>query len=490
MISVGRFFVKSFLCCRSREERKKQKEELMQKNLTTGSLFGKMLQFAVPFLISCFLQTFYGMADLFITGQFNGAAAVSAVAVGSQVMHMLTVVIVGLAMGTTVCISRSVGAGSDKECSGFIGNSVTLFSVFALILTVILLISTGGILRILSVPVQALEEARRYLIICFIGVPFITAYNVISSIFRGLGDTRSPMIFVAIAGLINVGFDYVLIGPLGMGAAGAAIATMGSQAFSVVIALLFLMKGKGGSVIRKSDLVPDPRYMKQLLGIGVPVAFQEGLIQVSFLVITTIANSRGVNVAAAVGIVEKIISFLFLVPSSMLSTVSAVAAQNIGAGEFERARRALGYGIAVCVGVGAVVFVTCQFAADQIVGIFVTKEPEVVRLGGQYLRSYSLDCIIAGIQFCFSGFFSACGKSLYSFIHNITSIALVRIPGAYLASVLFPATLYPMGLAAPMGSLLSSVICWFLYKKLVQNIEHPQETDIITENSEKSAEGG
>jgi Na+-driven multidrug efflux pump len=173
----------------------------------------------------------------------------------------------------------------------------------------------------------------------------------------------------------------------------------------------------------------------------------------------------------------------------MLSTVSAVAAQNIGAGKHERARRALGYGIAVCVGVGAVVFVTCQFAADQIVGIFVTGEPEVVRLGGQYLRSYSLDCIIAGIQFCFSGFFSACGRSLYSFIHNITSIVLVRIPGAYLASVMFPATLYPMGLAAPMGSLLSSVICFFLYKKLVRDIEDPAETDIITENSANSTEG-
>ncbi len=452
----------------------------MTKDLTRGSLFGKMLQFAIPYLIASFLQTFYGMADLFITGQFNGAAAVSAVAVGSQVMHMLTVVLVGLAMGTTVCISRSVGAGAEKDSSGFIGNSVTLFSALAVILTVILLVCTGGILSILAVPQEALQQARAYLIICFIGVPFITAYNVISSIFRGLGDTKSPMVFVAIAGLVNVGFDYILIGPLRMGAAGAAIATVGSQAFSVVIALLYLVKGKNGPGISKSDLIPDSRYMGQLLGIGVPVAFQEGLIQVSFLVITAIANSRGVDVAAAVGIVEKIISFLFLVPSSMLSTVSAVAAQNIGAGKHERARRALFYGIAVCIGFGSVVFVVCQFAANDIVGIFVHGEPEVVRLGGQYLRSYSLDCIIAGIQFCFSGFFSAYGKSLYSFLHNITSIVLVRIPGAYLASVMFPNTLYPMGLAAPMGSLLSSVICLFLYKKLTGDIDDTAETDIMT----------
>ena len=275
------------------------------------------------------------------------------------------------------------------------------------------------------------------------------------------------MVFVAIAGLINVGFDYLLIGPLKMGAAGAAIATVSSQAFSVLLALHFLVRQNSGIRVSKSDFIPDARLMSRLAGIGVPVAFQEGLIQVSFLVITAIANSRGVNVAAAVGIVEKIICFLFLVPSSMLSTVSAVAAQNAGAGKHERGRKALWYGISVCVITGMVVFVTCQFAAEQIVGIFVKDEPEVVRLGGQYLRSYTIDCAAAGIQFCFSGYFSAYGKSLYSFFHNITSIALVRIPGAYLASVLFPATLYPMGLAAPMGSLLSSVICVFLYRRLI-----------------------
>ena len=447
----------------------------MQKDLTRGNLFGKMMQFAVPYLIACFLQTFYGMADLFITGQFNGAAAVSAVAVGSQVMHMLTVVIVGLAMGTTVCISRSAGAGSKRQVAGFIGNSAVLFTGFAAVLTVVLLLSTGGILKLLAVPEEALLQARQYLIICFIGVPFITAYNVVSSIFRGLGDTKSPMVFVAIAGLINVGFDYILIGPMGMGAAGAAIATVGSQAFSVVIALLFLLRGKDSLQVTRRDFRPDGQYMGQLLGIGVPVAFQEGLIQVSFLVITAIANSRGVDVAAAVGIVEKIISFLFLVPSSMLSTVSAVTAQNAGAGLHERGKKALRYGITVCVAVGAVVFVICQFAADGIVSLFVVNEPEVVRLGGQYLRSYSVDCAIAGIQFCFSGYFSAYGRSQYSFIHNIISIALVRIPGAYLASVLYPQTLYPMGLAAPMGSLLSSVICLFLYKRLVRDIMNTGE---------------
>ena len=440
--------------------------ENMQKDLTRGNLFGKMMQFAVPYLIACFLQTFYGMADLFITGQFNGAAAVSAVAVGSQVMHMLTVVIVGLAMGTTVCISRSVGAGSKKQAAGFICNSAVLFSIFAALLTVVLLLGTNGILKLLAVPPEALAQARQYLIICFIGVPFITAYNVVSSIFRGLGDTKSPMIFVAVAGLINVGFDYILIGPMGMGAAGAAIATVGSQAFSVFIALLYLLKGKEAMQLGRRDFIPDGQYMGQLLGIGVPVAFQEGLIQVSFLVITAIANSRGVNVAAAVGIVEKIISFLFLVPSSMLSSVAALCSMNAGAGKHDRSREVLRSGIAAGVVFGCFTAVVCNLCPEQILRLFAREETAVVTAGAQYLRTYVTDCIFASVHFCFSGYFSAYGRSGYSFLHNFLSILLFRIPGAYFASVLFPETLAPMGIAAPAGSLFSAILCLILYYRM------------------------
>lgn len=438
----------------------------MQLDLTKGNLFHKMMRFAVPYLIACFLQTFYGLADLFITGRFNGAGPVTAVSVGSQVTHMLTVVIVGLAMGTTVSISRAVGAGQKRQAARFIGNSVTIFAVFAAALTVILLVCTNGILGILSTPPEAYVQAQQYLFICFIGVPFITAYNVISSVFRGMGDSRSPMIFVAIAGLINVGADYVLIGPMGMGAAGAALATVCSQAFSVVIALLSLRRRDMGISITRADFRPDKEAMRQIIGIGLPVALQEGLIQVSFLVITAIANSRGVDVAAAVGIVEKVISFLFLVPSAMLSTVSATAAQNSGAGLHDRGNSALRYGIAVSVSFGICAFAVCQFFAPEIVGLFASREPEVVRLGAQYLRTYSIDCIAAGVHFCFSGYFSAYGKSMYSFIHNIISILTFRIPGAYLASVWFPDSLYAMGLAAPMGSTLSVLICIFLYRHL------------------------
>jgi putative MATE family efflux protein len=437
----------------------------MQRDLTQGNITKILLQFSGPYLVASFLQTFYGMADLFITGQFNGAGTISAVAVGSQVMHMLTVVIVGLAMGSTVSISHAVGAKDSGRTAKSVGNSVTLFSAVAAAATVLLLLSLNGILRLLAVPPEAYEEARRYLSVCFAGVPFIIAYNVISSIFRGLGDTRRPMIFVAIAGVFNVGLDYLLIGPCAMGAAGAALATVISQAGSVVLALISLRSFETGVTLSKQRMRYDAGITKQILGIGIPVALQDGLIQISFLVITAIANSRGVDVAAAVGIVEKIISFLFLVPSAMLSTVSALAAQNAGAGKHERSRRVLNIGVLICLAYGAVIFIVCQFVSEGIVSLFVRDDPHVVELGGQYLRTYSIDTMLAGVHFCFSGFFSAYRRSVYSFIHNMISAVGIRIPGAYLASVLFPLTMYPMGLAAPLGSLVSVGICLFFYRR-------------------------
>lgn len=432
-------------------------------NLTQGPLLPQMMAFAIPYLIACFLQTFYGMADLFITGLFNGAAPITAVSIGSQLMHMLTVIIVGLAMGTTVSISRAVGGRDPKEASCCIGNSVLLFAFFSLIGTVLLLLAIEPILSWLKTPAEAWADTRAYLLICFAGIPFIVAYNVLAGIFRGLGDTRTPMYFVALAGFINLLLDYIFIGPLAMGAAGAAAATILSEAVSVLLCLLYLRFANLGLSLTRKDFSFDALRMKTLLAIGLPISCQDGLIQISFLIITAIANSRGVEVAAAVGIVEKVISFLFLVPSAMLSTVAAFAAQNAGAGNDARGRQALRYGIGICILFGLLCTAFVEFHAEWVVSLFVTHEPEVVRLGGEYFRTYVLVCIFAGIHFCFSGYFSAYGKSIYSFLHNMISIVTVRVPGTYLAILLFPETLSPMGLAAPMGSLLSAVICVGLY---------------------------
>ena len=434
----------------------------MEKNLTTGSVFKNVILFSLPYLLSYFLQTLYGMADLFIIGQFEGVASTTAVSIGSQVMHMLTVMIVGLAMGTTVSIAQAIGANNRKLAAKNIGNTVALFMVVSVILMVILLILVHPIVSAMSTPVEAVDGTVAYLTICFIGIPFITAYNIISSIFRGMGDSKSPMYFIAVACAANIVLDYLFMGVFRLGPAGAALGTTVSQAISVVVSLFVILRRKS-IILKKADFKPCRPIMGKILKIGVPIAFQDGLIQVAFIIITIIANQRGLNDAAAVGIVEKVMSFLFLIPSSMLSTVSALGAQNIGAKKPERAIQTLRYAIMLTVGFGILASISIQFIAEPIVALFTDQSTasraEVVRFGGQYLRGYIFDCIFAGIHFSFSGYFCACGKSGLSFLHNILAIALVRIPGVYLTSQMFPTTLFPMGLATAAGSLLSVMIC-------------------------------
>ena len=442
---------------------------LMTKNLTEGSILKNIVVFSLPYLLSYFLQTLYGMADLFLAGQFNGADVISAVSIGSQVMHMFTVIIVGLAMGGTVLIGQAVGAKDTKRASKIIGNTVTFFLIFSAVITVILLLACRGIVSLIQTPPESVEQTVLYLRICFIGIPFIVAYNVIASIFRGMGDSKSPMIFVIIACTLNIILDYIFMGMLGMKAEGAAIATVIAQAVSVIISLIAIVRSKSLK-LTKEDFKLQQDALVPILKIGVPVACQDGFVQISFMLITVIANRRGVNVAAAVGIVEKIICFLFLIPSSMLSTVSAIAAQNIGAGYYDRARKTLYAGTAIATGIGLIFAVSLQFVLHPLIALF-TREEVVINLGAQYLKSYVFDCVFAAIHFCFSGYFCAMGKSILSFIHNVTSIILVRIPGAWLASKYWPETLFPMGCAAPLGSLLSAVICviafiWLNQKKV------------------------
>ena len=440
----------------------------MERNLTTGNVGKNILIFSLPYLLSYFLQTLYGMADLFIIGQFDGVASTTAVSIGSQVMHMLTVMLIGLAMGTTVSIARAVGGRNHKQVSENVGNTVTLFFGLSIVLTVVLLLLVRPIVGVMSTPAEAVDGTVAYLTICFLGIPFITAYNIISSIFRGMGDSKSPMYFIAIACVANIALDYLFIGALDFGPAGAALGTTLAQTISVAVSLFMILRRKSIS-LSKGDFHPRRSVVGQILQIGVPVALQDGLIQIAFIVITIIANRRGLNDAAAVGIVEKIIGFVFLVPSSMLSTVSALGAQNIGAGKPERAVQTLRYAICITVGFGLCVCIGVQLCAEQLVALFTDRQAaggaEVIRFGGQYLRSYILDCVFAGIHFSFSGYFCACGKSVLSFLHNISSVVLVRVPGSYLASMLFPDTLFPMGLASAGGSLLSVMLCILFYLK-------------------------
>lgn len=435
------------------------------------NVFKKIAAFSLPYLLSVFMQTLYGMADLFIIGQFNGVDATTAVSIGSQVMHMLTVMIVGMAMGSTVLIAKAFGSKNKELMSDAIGNTIILFTVLAAIGTAVLLLAVKPIVSLMSTPTEAVSGTIAYLVICFIGIPFITAYNVISSIFRGKGDSKTPMYFVAIACVSNIVLDYLFIGAFKMGTAGAALGTTLSQAISVIISLIAMAKKDMGISVKRKNFHLKKKVMGEILKVGTPVALQDGFIQISFLVITLFANLRGLEDAAAVGIVEKIIAILFLVPSAMLSTVSALSAQYIGAKKPELARLTLKYACALSVIFGAASVVLMQFAAESAVGFF-TNDHAAIILGGQYMRGYVWDCVLAGIHFCFSGYFCALKKSGISFVHNCASILLARIPLSYIASKRFTATLFPMGLAPAIGSLLSVFVCIFAYNYICKNQKH------------------
>ena len=439
--------------------------------MTRGSILGNIMTFSLPYMLAYFLQILYGLADLFVIGQYCDVDSTTAVSNGAQVMYMITVILIGLAMGTTVMTARAIGAKDNDKARVVVGNTIAMFAVIAIVLMVVLLCLRGWIVGIMDTPAEAVEGMRHYLTVCFIGIPFIVAYNIIASIFRGLGDSRSPMYFVAVACAVNIALDYVFIGFFGLGAMGAALGTTLSQMTSVLFAITSIRRHKGVIDISRADLRPRRDVIGGILKIGMPIAMQDGFIQISFLAITVIANHRGLIDAAAVGIVEKFIGLVFIVPSAMLSTVSAISAQNIGAGNMLRAKRTMRTAMAITTSYGVVCAVVLQFVPQYAVGIF-TDNAQVLAQGAEYLRGYVWDCIFAGIHFCFSGFFTACGFSIVSFIHNSLSIVCARIPLAWLSSNLYPDTLYPMGLSTCTGSVLSCLICIFAYRWLNRRLDN------------------
>ena len=313
----------------------------MEHDLKPGNVLKTIAVFALPYMLSYFLQMLYGMADLYMMGQFSGAAGITAVANGAQTLYMITVALVGLAMGTTVVVGHAVGSRRFDRAETAIGNTITLFMGVSVVLAAVLLTLCPQIVALIGTPAEAVEGTAAYLRICFMGIPFIAAYNILSAIFRGLGDSRSPMYVIGVACIINIALDFLFIGHMGLGPVGAALGTVTAQTASVALALVWLKSRRTNIHVKRSDLRPQPEVLGSILKIGVPVAVQDGCIQVAFMFITVIANHRGLVDAAAVGLVEKMISFLFIVPSSMGATVSALTAQNAGAGKGDRARQVL-----------------------------------------------------------------------------------------------------------------------------------------------------
>lgn len=439
----------------------------MQKelDLTQGCVPKVLLQFAVPYLLANVLQALYGGADLFVVGQFDDAASVAGVAIGSQVMQTVTGIILGLTTGITVLIGIATGARDHKELTSIIGSSIWLFGIVGVVLTLVMTVLHNPIAELMHTPVEAMTDTEHYLLICSLGIPFIIGYNVVCGILRGLGDSRTPLYFIALACLINIGLDFLLVGGFHLRTMGAAIATVASQGISFLTALWYLHRRGFSFTFTRHDIRLSKRISNRVLTLGAPIALQDALVNVSFLIITVIVNQMGVVASAALGVVEKIIVFAMLPPMAISSAVAAMTAQNYGAGLTDRMRRCLqaGIGMALVFGVGICIY--SQFLPETLTGIF-TNDAAVVAMGAQYLHGYSIDCIIVSFVFCINSYFSGQGNSWFPMIHSLIATFLFRIPLSWLFSHIDPTSLFWMGFAPPLATSVSLVICfWYLHKK-------------------------
>lgn len=414
-----------------------------------GSVFKSLIQFSVPVLGALILQAAYGAVDLLVVGRFGDAAAISAVGTGSAFMQMVTFVITSLAMGATVTIGRRIGEQKPQDAGNAVGTTIVIFAVFGVILTVLLELFSKNIALILQVPTESLEKTITYLRICSGGILVIIAYNVISGILRGFGNANLPFIFVGIACVVNVIGDLILVGVFHMDVAGAAIATVAAQLVSVIASLIVLRKQKLPVSFSMNQCRLYSRELKMILNVGVPIALQEAMVQISFLVINSIVNGMGLMPSAGYGVAQKIVSFILLIPSSVMQSVSAFVAQNIGAGKRDRAKQGCITAMITGCSVGIIIFFIGFFGGEPISSLF-TGDAEVIAQSADYLRGFSAECILTCVLFSSIGYFNGCGKSIPVMVQGISSAFCIRIPVSILMSRLPNASLMFVGFATPI----------------------------------------
>ena len=424
-------------------------------DFTQGSILKKLCRFMLPVLGALILQAAYGAVDLLVVGRFGSTSGLSAVSTGSQVLNLVTFVVTQLAMGVTVLIARYIGEKREKEIGAVLGGAAVVFTILAGCLFVLLVLFARPISVLMQAPQEALALTASYVRICGCGILFIVAYNVLSAVFRGLGDSRSPLLFVLVACLVNVAGDLVLVAGLHLDAAGAALATVLAQAVSVGCALAILRRKKLPFTFRKSDMRLNEQC-RRFLAIGLPLALQEFLTQLSFLALCAFVNRLGLAASSGYGVASKIVSFVMLVPSALMQSMASFVAQNIGAGNVKRAKKSMFTGIAV--------FALVLRKGDVLAGLFST-DAEVVRRGFEYLRGFAPETIVTAVLFSMIGYFNGSNQTLWVMIQGLIQTLLVRLPLAYYMSIQPNASLTKIGMSAPVATVVGIVlnIGCFLY---------------------------
>ncbi len=433
------------------------------KDLTKGGVAGNLLRFTVPFMLAFLLQVLYGTVDVLVIGRFGGASnGVSAVASGSEVMHLLASLIMGLTTGATVLIGRYFGAGDKEGVNHSIGMALSLAAIVAVAMTAVMVPMVPTIARWLRTPPEAYEATVTYATICSWGIVFIFGYNALSAVFRGLGNSAAPLLFVGIACVVNVFGDLLLVVKCRMGVAGVAYSTIASQGLSMLFALLFLHRSRSGFSFRLKYFGIRLHHAWQFARIGVPIGLQSIMISLSFIFIFTIVNTMGVSASAAYGICSKLNGFAMLPAIAFSMAISAITAQNIGAGLHDRALASLKYALLFTMSFGACALLLLQLFPEEAAALFLDRNSpgadRTLLACTQHIRSFSWEFILVPIVFCTNGFFNGCGRSFFSMANNLCSTFLVRVPVSWFFSTMAGATLFHVGLAAPLASLTSNIV--------------------------------
>ena len=432
-------------------------------DFTQGNILKKLSLFMLPILGALILQAAYGAVDLLVVGQFGSTAGLSAVSTGSQVLNLVTFVVTQLAMGVTVLIARYLGEQNEKQISPVLGGAAVVFCMVSAVLFVLLVCFARPIAVVMQAPEEAVELTASYVRICGGGIFFIVAYNLLSAIFRGLGDSRSPLLFVLVACVVNVAGDLLLVAGFGMDAAGAAIATVFAQAVSVLFAVVILLKKELPFSVAREDVRINPQCGK-FLGIGLPLALQEFLTQLSFLALCAFVNRLGLTASSGYGIASKIVNFAMLIPSALMQSMASFVAQNVGAGNQQRAKKSMFTGIGVGLVFGCVVFVLVLLKGDALAAIF-SPDAEVVQKGFEYLKGFAPETIVTAVLFSMVGYFNGNNQTLWVMIQGIVQTLLVRLPLSYCMSVQPDASLTKIGLAAPISTVVGIAlnIAFYIY---------------------------
>lgn len=429
-----------------------------KQNFTSGNVLGTLIKFAVPVFVAMILQSLYGAVDLLIVGQFAETADVSGVSTGSILIHTLTMIITGLSMGITVFVGQKIGEKKEEEAGRAIGAGIALFSVLGIVLSVLLLVFSKQLTVLMQSPTEAFTQTDDYVKVCGAGTVFIILYNLLGAIFRGIGDSKTPLITVCIACVFNIIGDLVLVAGLGMGAKGAAIATVAAQTISVIASLLIIKRKKLPFKFSKKYVRFDKSLAGSILKLGTPIALQEFLVGISFMLIQTVVNGIDVTASAGVGVAEKVCAFIMLVPSAFSQSISAFVAQNIGAGMRDRAIKALKCGIVTSLAVAAVIGTFTFVRGDLLASIF-TGEASVISQAHDYLKAYAIDTALTSFLFCFIGYYNGCGNTFFVMVQGLAGAILVRVPVVLCMSNLPDTTLFHIGLGTPAATVVQILLC-------------------------------